>query len=1040
MGTRPLSYRDAARLLGVPDNPLVKIVGAVTGAGAAAVTLATLGANDFFALRAEVINWGNAAVDGLRERITGVSRFDRTERLAAAHAVVVVTSFYEALDVVLTDGSPLARAVAQISAAEQVALATSTAVAQRYADVLRTLIDEPPPMPAPHRPFEATLDELAAYFATMAGALGGFFAGLEPFENRAVQITLGDGLDRLAVQRYTEAYRSLIARAPEFGAWAGMVEAQATRALLKTGFGDLSTQLHDLHAAVDAVLSGLGKRYRAAVTGPILESADAPAHVALPSLDEAYVNPHGRVAVAGPTDLPATESWWETARGLADVQGYLLAYLSSPEAVRSPLTVLGHPGSGKSAMTKVFAARLPSDFLVIRVELRNVRADATIQSQVEQALLQTLGEHVSWPDLVRRAGPALPVVVLDGFDELLQVSGLNRADYLDQIRQFQQRERELDRPVAVLVTSRTVVADRTRFPPGSVVLRLEPFDDGQVRAWLDVWNGHNAAGLARRGLLPLSADAALAQGELARQPLLLLLLALYDAGANALQPAGSDIRQVDLYERLFADFVEREIDKQARDWSPEERAAEIDAEWRRLGAVAVAILNRGGDVILDDELNADIPLLLSAADLGLVRSESAHRALSASQIMVGRFFFIHESRTARGTFGAERSFEFLHATFGDFLAARHIVTTFADLAEERVYQRRRRGAYDAGDLHAATSFVTVTRRAPLWEFCRGLLSKLDAEQRRIARELALELLPEAGYAHPTWSRGDYEPRRLPFARRHSAFSANLACFVVILSPEPVDAVELVGEPVVGNWRKQALLWQSQLDDEDRKRLALSLRVAWRLDADPTRLEVRLEDGSDVWVYRSLPWPPDVRPAPRDPDAYRIAPDLAIVPDSRLGRSLRLSAFVQTAHEVRESLYDLMPYWRAAGHADLYDADETEPFSETSLFLDLMLSPVDEDERSMATRSDQFQLALAMTDLPRQRDLLISRLSDYGTAILPGDLPDIFNRLRASDLERNTDAVRRILSHLSEDIAEQCLRAVNWNRREEYRDHWLGQRF
>jgi len=109
--------------------------------------------------------------------------------------------------------------------------------------------------------------------------------------------------------------------------------------------------------------------------------------------------------------------------------------------------------------------------------------------------------------------------------------------------------------------------------------------------------------------------------------------------------------------------------------------------------------------------------------------------------MVGRFFFIHESRATRDTGGPERSFEFLHATFGDFLAARQIVASLVDLAEERIHQRQRQGVVDPGPLYAATSFVTITRRPPLWDFCRGLLDRLDQRQRRICRELVLVLQP-----------------------------------------------------------------------------------------------------------------------------------------------------------------------------------------------------------------------------------------------------------------------------------------------------------
>jgi predicted kinase len=1024
MRSRPLSYADAARLLGGADSPVVRALGAASGVAAAAVTVGSLGGNDFFALRGELIAWGNAAVTGLRERITGVRRFDRTQRLVAAHAIIVVTAFYEALDAVLAGHPDVDLAAARLTAGEQVAVATSTAASAGYADLVRVLIDTPPPMPAPHRPFETILGDLLGYFTAAQSALLEFLGGLSVFEGRGDRVrgalaAVRDELCRVAVERYTQAYRALITQAPEFGVWAGMVDAQATRDLLRESAADLSAQLADLRAVsgaatVDAVLAGLGKRYRAGLERAILASARAPAHVVLPTLGRGYVNPHGRVAVAGPSDRPATEAWWEQSTAVDDVQGFLLAHLTGPGAVAGPLVVLGQPGSGKSAMTRTLAARLPAaDFLVVRVELRNVPADSSIQAQIEQALLQMLGEHVSWPDLARRAGAALPVVMLDGFDELLQATGMNRADYLEQIRQFQRREEELDRPVAVLVTSRTVVADRARFPEGSVVLRLEPFDEPQVRAWLDVWNAYNAAGLAARGLRPLSTRTALAHGELASQPLLLLLLALYDAGANALQSAGGDLHRVDLYERLFADFVEREVDKDGGRRTDDQRREEIDAEWRRLSAVAVAILNRGGDVILEAELNDDLPHLLWEADLRRARADSANRALTVSELMVGRFFFIHESRATRDTGGPERSFEFLHATFGDFLAARQLVAGLVDLAEERIHQRRRQGVADPGPLHAATSFVTIARRTPLWDFCRGLLGRLDARQRRSCRELVLELLPDAGYAHPTWTRADYEPRRTPLAVRHAAFSANLVCFAVLLSDGPVDAVELVGEPVVVNWRRQALLWQSQLDAEDRKRLWQTLRVAWRLDTDPTRLEVRPEDGTEISVSESLPWPPEDRPFPRDPDdEAALLPDVSVAADSAVGQSLRRSAFVQTAHDMREFIYDLMPYWRVRGTAGLHwPGDQPYLVSEAALFLHLLLSPTEGQPGDLRAR--QFSLAFAISALPRQRDLLIRQLVGEAPGFEGPDLVIIFSDLRASDLHRNATEFSEILTAVAD---------------------------
>jgi predicted kinase len=101
--------------------------------------------------------------------------------------------------------------------------------------------------------------------------------------------------------------------------------------------------------------------------------------------------------------------------------------LTSVEATTAPLVVLGQPGAGKSLLTKVLAARLPAaDFLPVRVALREVPAEAEVQDQIDYAIRAATGERVEWPDLSRSAGGAMPVVLLDGFDELLQATGVSQ--------------------------------------------------------------------------------------------------------------------------------------------------------------------------------------------------------------------------------------------------------------------------------------------------------------------------------------------------------------------------------------------------------------------------------------------------------------------------------------------------------------------------------------------------------------------------------------------------------------------------------------
>jgi predicted kinase len=979
MRSRSLTYSDAVRLLGEADSTVVTALDRLTGVAAGAVTVASVGTVDFFALRGELVKWGHLVAGEVRERTHGFGRFDRTQRLVAAHSIVVITAFFEAVDDVLADHPEVDVAAAELTAAEQVALSTRGRVNATYAQLVQALADTPPPLPAPHRPFEQVLDDLADYYAGLGGLLEQFLLGLRAFEHRGDSVGAALGDERLtgaAVARYEQAFRTLAVQAPEFGAWTGMIDSRATRATLRDIADGLSRQIAELcatsgGATTDAIRNGLSTLHTAQLDRPGIASPYAGDHVVMPSLGCGYVNPHGQVAVAGPTDKPATEQWWKDSEPVADVHAYLLAHLTTAQSVAGPLVVLGHPGSGKSALTRVLAARLPAaDFLVIRVELRTIPVDTSIQAQIESALYQTVGEQVGWAELARRAGAAMPVVIMDGFDELLQATGLDQADYLDQIQRFQQREAELQRPVAVLVTSRIVVADRARFPDDTVVLRLAPFDEDQIRQWLAVWNTANEASLRSRSLRPLPDEIALAQDELATQPLLLLLLALYDAGGNALQRQSGGLGRTELYERLFTDFVQREVDRHQDGRSGDQRQADIDSEWRRLGAVALAILNRGGDVILEVELDSDLPHLLGSTDAARDGAGSLHRALTASQLLVGRFFFIHEARATRATGAPERSFEFLHATFGDFLAARLVVAAMVDLADEREHQQRRpQAVLDAGFFFAAISFVTMTRRAPLWEFCQGMIARLDAGQRGRCRDLVLALLPDAGHLHPTWSLAGYRPQHKTYAARHANFSANLVCFAVLLTDGAIEAAELVGQPAVNRWRRQTLLWFSQLDYEDRQRMWQSFRVYWRPGPVAPRLLVRIEDSADIGVYESLPWPPDQEPNA----APMLLGDVTVGGDSRVGRLLRRSAFVQTAHEVREFIYDLMPAWKLTRqrYEKLSVAGETS-ISAEGVLLQLLLVPCPEHDDHL--RRDLYTTALRIGE-PRFQQLVLRQLAD-----------------------------------------------------------------
>ncbi|MEU8693347.1 hypothetical protein [Streptomyces sp. NPDC048665] len=195
--------------------------------------------------------------------------------------------------------------------------------------------------------------------------------------------------------------------------------------------------------------------------------------------------------------------------------------------------------------------------------MRHTPAEADLQAQLEHALRRETGRAVGWPDWSEAVPGAIPVVLLDGLDALLQagaqlLDSARQWSCLREIERFQAREAEQGRPLIVLVTSRTVVADRSEIPARSQVLRLEPFGEGEIERWPDIWNSANRSHFERHGLHPLALAPVLQHAELAAQPLLLLMLALYDSVSGDLHRMRYErISRTQLYERLLTEFARR---------------------------------------------------------------------------------------------------------------------------------------------------------------------------------------------------------------------------------------------------------------------------------------------------------------------------------------------------------------------------------------------------------------------------------------------------------------------------------------------------
>jgi hypothetical protein len=819
---------------------------------------------------------------------------DQATNLAASHCLLTFAAYFDALNQSLPDVVKELKLTDQEKQLIATMGASSAGERDHPAMSADDLSGRLVAVPHPATPATATAIRLEIY-AEMSGRLLQVVSKRLTAQSRQDQArlnTVAQQIPLVAERVYQAELTGLAIDFPQFFTWLVLTDQNAKDALIRKlgtdtqvrfelvgrtmdlGLRGLAEDMAQLRRAVAAlpphqsapglgqvaegrVAEALHEIYARHIDRPVIDDLYQPERgpkLAYPSRAQCYVPQAYRLASKADTTthLERDDAW--TGRQVHDDLGpFLLRYLESAYATQGPLLILGHPGSGKSLLTQVLATRLAYPaYTTVRVELRDADPSADLQAQIEKQIRTDTGEDVSWAQFARTL-PSPPVVILDGYDELLQATGSLHADYLDRVRRFQDREATLHRPVRVLVTSRITLIDKVTVPAGTTIVRLEEFDEQRASAWTGVWNACNAGYFAQSGVRPFTIPASPSILDLARQPLLLLMLAIYDAAGNELSIA-DDLDQTRLYHGLLSRFIGRELDKDRegfRQLAAGDQHAVVERELTRLGVAAVGMFNRQRLMIRREELDADLRYFQPEQDT----PAAGARPLTQADLLLGSFFFIHESRSTsgaedRGEAAPTSTFEFLHKTVGEFLTADFLLGQVLAEAEAVARLADRPplpplpplpqtwfGCLIHTPLHTQPNVLQLLRQWAghrLAEGTRPGAERLAALDTVVVTQLRALL---TGTALPAPAAQDQPGpyAQLPALGRLAIYSLNLVVLRYYLSDGPcvLDEADLGEQPAgLRAWDRLTAIWRSWFSTESLSTLASQL-TATRRDATIT---------------------------------------------------------------------------------------------------------------------------------------------------------------------------------------------------------------
>ena len=613
-----------------------------------------------------------------------------------AQVLIVFAAYFDTMRLYLPDEE---RKI-QITSAEKVMLTNDSIV--EYVSSLKEQLEKSPEkttkdiyeydlaIPNPIESRKGYLKNLEKFYQILNKEFLKFYEKLAFFDEmkegkREIFLAIIRELPFKAVKNYEKQYYQLAVNFNDFFIWTNIEEHKSIQKNLDIGFAEMTRLMSDyFENSIDSkaknTLEKYTKKYNSYVQTAVVDVAEMNIYsideVTFPDKSEIFV-PQGFKALTYKRNMHLEDRvLWNSCENREDIGRFVGDVLRHSVTGSNPLLILGHPGAGKSLLCNMLAARiLYHEYHVIIVKLRDTDANQSVVKQINEQIERDFANGCLWSDIADSKLDKPILIIFDGYDELLQASGRTYSDYLQRIAEFQKEQRDYYGIfVKCIVTSRITLIDKAIISNDSPVIMLSDFDEKRIEQWCRIWNEKNKDYFVSSGINEFEIDSLSKVSELAKQPLLLLMLALYDSNGNALK-RNEDLNCTQLYNSLIREFILREKmkDDNFRRRELEGQNDLVDEEIIKISIAALGMYNRKILYIRSDELEKDLQFILQERD---ICNNLKNNELSLSDKLLGSFFFIHKSNST-SIVNKEKvlnvAYEFLHNTFGEFLTANYIV-------------------------------------------------------------------------------------------------------------------------------------------------------------------------------------------------------------------------------------------------------------------------------------------------------------------------------------------------------------------------------